>query len=82
MFNIDLNFFPGWTRKSMTFTIDDGNLTLNKKFISYIQPGGFKGTFNLTTPLRYQAPKNEQYNFYRSLYEGYEIGNHCRYQNF
>lgn len=79
MLKIDLNYFPGWTRKSMTFTIDDGNITLDKKFISYIQPGGFKGTFNLTTPLHYQAPKSEQHDFYRSLYEGYEIGNHCRY---
>ena len=24
----DVNFFPGWVRKSLTFTIDDGNIEL------------------------------------------------------
>ena len=32
MKRIDLNFYPGWTRKAITFTIDDGNVELDKKF--------------------------------------------------
>ena len=40
-------YFPGFTRKSVTFSIDDGNLVLDKKFISIVAPYGIKGTFNL-----------------------------------
>ena len=31
---IDKNYFPGWVRKSFTFTIDDGNIDLDRKFIN------------------------------------------------
>lgn len=72
---IDANFYPGWVRKSITFTIDDGNLALDRKFMDYVKPAGIKGTFNLTTPLR--APFN--HDDYRRQYRGYEIANHCRY---
>ena len=70
---IDLNYFPGWVRKSMTFTIDDGNLVLDRKFMDYVKPAGIKGTFNLRTPL------NADTDTYKKLYKGYEIANHCRY---
>lgn len=73
--NLDVNFFPGWVRKSITFTIDDGNLTLDRKFLSYVRPAGIKGTFNLTTPLSRSFGAEG----YRELYSGYEIANHCRY---
>ena len=33
MKNIDINFYPAWTRKAITFTIDDGNLVLDRKFL-------------------------------------------------
>ena len=67
--------YPNWVRKSITFTIDDGNVPLDRKFISITRPAGIKGTFNLCTPLRhFQDPED-----YRAFYEGYEIGNHCRY---
>ena len=71
---LDLNYYPGWTRKSITFTIDDGNLKLDRKFLDVVKPAGLKGTFNLCTPLDRGAPED-----YRRLYEGYEIANHCRY---
>ncbi len=67
-------YFPGWTRKSITFTIDDGNVKLDAKFRTYTESAGFKGTFNLTTPLT-KLTKDE----YREFYKGYEIANHCRY---
>ncbi|MCQ2428220.1 MAG: polysaccharide deacetylase family protein [Clostridia bacterium] len=75
MKNIDLNYFPGWTRKSISFTIDDGNVRLDRKFMDIVKPAGIKGTFNLTTPLRHMEDKNMYVDFYR----GYEIANHCRY---
>lgn len=68
---VDINYFPGWTRKSITFTIDDGNFEMDKKFLDIVRPAGIFGTFNLhhwdkATP-----------EFYRELYNGYEIANHC-----
>lgn len=68
-------YFPGWVRKSLTFTIDDGNVTLDAKFRGYTEPAGFKGTFNLCTPLKALKTAEE----YREFYKGYEIANHCRY---
>ena len=54
---LDLNYYPGWTRKSITFTIDDGNLKLDRKFLDVVKPAGLKGTFNLCTPLDRGAPE-------------------------
>ena len=72
---LDVNFFPGWVRKSITFTIDDGNLRLDRKLIDYVKPAGIKGTFNLITPLDPGFSPDS----YRQQYEGYEIANHSRY---
>ena len=66
-------FFPGFTKKSVTFTIDDGNLTLDKKFIEIVKPYGIVGTFNLCEPNRASAEE------YRALYSGFEIANHCKH---
>lgn len=72
---IDLNFYPGFLRKAISFTIDDGNLKLDEKFISMVKPAGIKGTFNLVssfiTPSKREA--------YIELYRGYEITNHQKY---
>ena len=72
--NIDKNYFPGWVRKSITFTIDDGNIPLDKKFIDIVKPYGIKGTFNI------KSPELEKYSaeFYREFYRGYGISNHCK----
>lgn len=71
---IDRNFFPGWVRKSITFTIDDGNLKMDRKFLDITEPAGLKGTFNLNTPLKRGTPEE-----YVAFYKGYEISNHCKY---
>ena len=72
MKKIDLNFFPGWTRKSVTFTIDDGNVTMDRRFINIVKPGGIVGTFNLCDTSK-MTPEE-----YREFYRGYEIANHCK----
>lgn len=74
MKKIDMRYYPGWTRKSITFTIDDGNIPLDRKFLDITEPAGLKGTFNIGTPLRFIKPEE-----YRDFYKGYEISNHCRY---
>lgn len=76
--SIDKNFFPGWTRKSVTFSIDDGNFRLDTKFLEIMRPKGFKGTFNLVSS--YINPNEGEK--WRELYRGYEIANHCKYHPF
>lgn len=71
---IDLNYFPGYTRKAMTFTMDDGNVRLDPKFIDIIKPYGFLGTFNLSSANRVGYTPED----YRRIYDGYEIANHCK----
>ena len=75
MKNVDKNFFPGWTRKSVTFTIDDGNVKYDSQFIEIIKPYGILGTFNLCSHLvSALTPEG-----YRDFYRGYEIANHMKY---
>ena len=68
---IDKNYYPGWVRRSITFTIDDGSLVLDRKFIDKVRPYGIKGTFNIPTV-------RGSYDEYRALYSGYGISNHCK----
>lgn len=67
--------YPGWTRKAITFTIDDGNIEMDRKFISIVKPFGIKGTFNLCSPKLNQYTKD----FYRDFYAGFGISNHCKW---
>ena len=46
-YGIDLNYFPGWVRKAVTFTMDDGIIQHDEKFLSIVRPAGILGTFNL-----------------------------------
>ncbi len=72
---IDKNFFPGFTRRAISFSIDDGNLEMDRKFIDIVKPRGIFGTFNLTVPkLNLLSAEG-----YRDFYRGYEIANHCKY---
>lgn len=75
MKKIDKNYFPGWVRKSISFTIDDGNLLMDTKFINIVKPYGIKGTFNIST---FYFDKLDAEG-YRELYRGYEIANHVRF---
>ncbi len=75
MHSIDTHFYPGWVRKAITFSIDDGKVPFDKKFIDITKPAGIKGTFNLcSNTLTYLTPDQ-----YREFYAGYEIANHCKY---
>ncbi len=68
-------FYPGWVRKAITFSIDDGNIAMDTKFLSIVKPAGLRGTFNLCTPLT-RLPSAADY---RAFYQGYEISNHCHF---
>lgn len=67
--------YPNYSKKSLTFTIDDGNIPMDTKFISIVKKGGIRGTFNLCSDD--WAPERGE--FLRNFYRGYEIANHCKY---
>jgi len=64
-------YYPGFTRKAITFTIDDGDIPNDIKFLEIVRPAGILGTFNLSSPVRTTVER------YREIYRGYEIANHC-----
>ena len=66
--------FPSWTKKAVSFTIDDGNLRLDKRFIDTVRPGGITGSFNLCGLGRMGGLTPEEY---REFYRGFEVTNHC-----
>ncbi len=67
---VDTNYFPGFVRKSVTFTIDDGKVDLDNRFLSIMRPAGIVGTFNLIDTKAATAAE------YLALYKGYEVANH------
>ena len=75
---VDKNYFPGWVRKSITFTNDDGNIPYDTKFIEILKPYGILGTFNICS----NSFSMEKADMYRSLYRGFGIQNHCDYHPF
>lgn len=75
MKKIDLNYYPGWTRKAISFTIDDGWLDMDTKFISIVKPCGIKGTFNISS---HNVIKYEDNDLIRATYRGFEISNHVK----
>ena len=68
-------WFPGFNRKAISFTIDDGNVVLDKKFLDIVRPAGIRGTFNIVGNIM----KNRKipYEEIRAFYNGYEVSNHC-----
>ncbi len=78
MKKIDTMFYPGWVRKAITFSIDDGIVPTDRKFIEILKPAGIKGTFNLCSNTMTYLSKEG----YKEFYQGYEIANHCKYHPF
>jgi hypothetical protein len=72
-YEIDLNYFKGFTRKAVTFSMDDGLMQYDEKFLKIVRPAGILGTFNLYNVNLEKADE------YRELYKGYGIANHCNY---
>lgn len=76
MKNTDVKIlYPNFSTKAVTFTIDDGNIPMDERFISITKPGGIKGTFNLCSDRLSDYPSD----FFRDFYSGYEIANHCKH---
>lgn len=73
MKNVEV-LYPSFTKKALTFTIDDGNMTYDTKLLEILAPAGIKGTFNLCSDLH--VGKEE---LSRDFYSGYDIANHSKY---
>lgn len=67
-------YFPGFTPKAITFSIDDGSPKWDDVFLDIVRPAGIKGTFNLFQRSDESATEEKL----RARYEGYEIANHCK----
>ena len=69
------NCFPGFVKRAVTFSIDDGNVQNDAKFIDIVKPRGLKGAFNIiSSSLKSLTPDG-----YRDFYRGFEIANHCKF---
>ena len=67
-------YFPNFTPKAITFSIDDGSPKWDDVFLEIVRPAGIKGTFNLFPRSDEEAGPERL----RARYEGYEIANHCK----
>ncbi len=75
---VDKYFFPGFVKKCITFSIDDGYLEMDKKFIDIVKPAGILGDFNLVgNRLDLNDPQK-----YLDLYEGFGVANHVSFHPF
>ena len=45
-------YYPGFTRKAITFSIDDGDIPNDVKFLEIVRPAGILGTFNISSLLK------------------------------
>ena len=67
-------FYPSFTRKALTFTIDDGNMTYDRKLLDILAPVGIRGTFNLCSHI-HRGREAQTVEFY----SGYDVANHCKH---
>lgn len=66
--------YPNGSRKAISFTIDDGNVPMDRRFLEIVKPHGIKGTFNLCSHIMHHLTPEG----YREFYRGYEIANHSK----
>ena len=66
--------YPNYSKKAITFTLDDGSIVYDGKMIAILAPYGICGTFNLSGCDLTKHTREE----YRALYAGFEIANHCK----
>lgn len=64
--------YKNFTKKAITFSIDDGNLPMDDRFMRTVAPYGIRGTFNLISAEKMNPEE------YRSFYSGHGIANHCQ----
>lgn len=73
--NLDTEYYPGFTKKALIFSYDDGNPYWDGLLIRRLNKYGFKGSFNVNPGLWGSMSEEEIANL-RSTYAGHEIANH------
>ena len=68
-------FYPNFSKKAVSFTLDDGNLKYDMPLIEIFRKHGIVGTFNLSCTRQHLADKEK----YKEIYAGFGIANHCAY---
>ena len=68
-------YFPGFTPKAITFSIDDGSPRWDDVFLDIVRTAGIKGTFNLFP----RSDETASVERLKERYKGYEIANHCKW---
>ncbi len=64
--DLDLNYYPGFLKKAITFSLDDGHAAKDATCIGIMNKYGLKGTFMLNGVSQLSP----------STYAGHEVGNH------
>ena len=70
--SVDFHYFPGFVRKSLTFSLDDGNVRWDKETAELMRSAGIRGTYNLCSSILSAFDAEG----YRAFYDGFEIANH------
>jgi len=66
--------YPNFSKKAITFTLDDGSLGYDKMTMDIVGPHGIKGTFNLCKT-EYEGVSPDEL---REHYRGFGIADHCK----
>ena len=77
--NVNSNYYPGWVRKTITFSYDDGNYATDEKAIALINAAGMKATFNLYSFYSNSVVKSKGKEALIALYDGHEIASHSKW---
>lgn len=72
---LDTEYYPGYTKKAVIFSYDDGYAVGDKAVINILNAKGYKGTFNIISS-HYDSYSESELNQRRSMYSGHEIANH------
>ncbi|MCQ2352918.1 MAG: polysaccharide deacetylase family protein [Victivallaceae bacterium] len=67
--------YPGWVRKAVTFSFDDG-VQADRKLVEIFNRYGMKGTFNVSAGRAGSKKNFLKLEEYAGLYQGHEIASH------
>lgn len=70
--NLDTEFYPGFTKKALIFSYDDGSMPGDKLLIEHLNAVGYVGSFNIISSAWNESQLEEK----RRIYAGHEIANH------
>lgn len=73
--DLDTEFYPGFTKKALIFSYDDGSMPGDKSLIEHLNAVGYVGSFNIISS-HWDTLTESQLEEKRRIYAGHEIANH------